>query len=182
MAKLVANFKGIGFKYTMKSVDYKALLKGRTDGDCSTVSGAMAAIANEILIVKSTVASCQDLLVDSTTRTIDGAKEPTGHLGAFWVFSNHFWVESASGKFDPLFGGGLDQSAWHYMAAKQDIKDLNLTVEDFGGKYKVIYLLGAAGMQNMLAETITSGDWDTHCQKAHVEGIDFNAFKQRVGI
>lgn len=182
MAKLAANFKTIGFTYSMTSVKYTALIGGRTDGDCSTVSNTMAYIAREILGVKATVNSCDDMLADTTTKTIDGAKEPNGLDGAFWVFQNHFWVESPSGNFDPLFGGALDKSSWKLLQEAKDIKSLNTTVENYGGKFKIIFLLGDDGMSRMLAGDVTETIWDKHCEKAKVEGIDFAGFKEELGI
>ena len=55
MAQLVANFRNIDFTYTMKSAGYKVLIGGHTEGDCSTVARVMAAVANDILLVRSKV-------------------------------------------------------------------------------------------------------------------------------
>jgi hypothetical protein len=182
MAKLVANFKRIGFKYTMKSVAFGDLIGGRKAGDCSTVAGVMAAIGNEILLVKSRVASCQDMLADTNAKTIDSGKEPNGYQNAFWVLQNHFWVESASGNYDPLFGAALDQSAWNMRQSTRDDLALNLTVEDFGGRYKVVYLMSAGGLERMIGGSIKSSDWETHCEKMHVSDVTFEQFKEAVGI
>ena len=183
MAKLAANYKKIGFTYSMKSVDGKALITGRTDGDCSTVSKAMAMIAREILTVTDAkVASCDDMLANTTAKTIDGAKAPNGLDAAFWVFQNHFWVESSSGNFDPLFGGALDKSSWNLRTGARDDKALKLTYEEYGSDFKIVYLLGDGGLERALLGNVTETMWDTHCEKADVADVDFAGFKLAMGI
>jgi hypothetical protein len=158
--KLTENFKNIGFTYTMKSSSFKALLGGKVQGDCSTLSHAMAAICNEIFLINAAVAPpCADLLVPSTERTIDGAKAPNAEGGAFWVFDNHYWVKAGGNLYDPLFGRAFSNEGWHPLVRKYENKDLGITVENYGDEYRMVLLFGAG---NKLIGNVTLQDWENH--------------------
>jgi len=158
--KLTENFKNIGFTYTMKSSSFKALLGGSAQGDCSTLSYAMATICKEIFLIDASVPPpFKDLLVPSAERTIDGAKAPNAEGGAFWVFDNHYWVKAGGKLYDPLFGRAFSNEGWHPLLGKYEIKELGIAVENYGDEYRMVLLFGAG---NKLIGNVTLQDWENH--------------------
>ena len=178
---LTQNFANIGFVYSMKSVSPKQLLAGRTDGDCSTVAGAMAAIVQELFLADATVAHCNDLLVDSTESTIDGAKPPSGEGGAFWIFDNHYWVESGAGNFDPLFAREKSEAGWHLLAGKTDDADLKTEIEDFGGGWIILALITDSGLLNTRASSVTREQWAEHVKHTKATA-SYEQMRARTGV
>ncbi len=157
--QLTQNFKKIGFTYTMKNSNFKSLLGGSAEGDCNTLSKAMAAICNEIFMISASVEGIGDLLVPSPERTIDSAKAPNAEEGAFWIFENHYWVKANGKSYDPLFGRSYSNEGWHPFVSNREFKDLGIIIEDYGDEYRMVMLTGVAKKR---ISKVTEQEWETH--------------------
>ena len=176
--KLAQNFKNIGFTYTMKNSNFTALLGGTVRGDCSTLSYAMAAICREIFLIEARVPNHRDLLVTSSEKTIDEAKSPTAEGGAFWIFDNHYWVEANGKQYDPLFGRAFSNEGWHALQGKKVFKDMGITMENYGGEYRMVLLYGTG---NKRISQVTSEEWETHKKGVSIEvTASFEEMKEKV--
>ncbi|NBH06068.1 hypothetical protein [Amycolatopsis sp. SID8362] len=111
--RFVANLKGLGFRYTQRSVGPERLLNGEYSGDCSAVSRAAAMVCN--VFYEQKPASVQSrptgIFVVGGGEAVDGQ---FGNVdGAHWVFENRHWVKLGSRLVDVLLcGTDLDTGSW----------------------------------------------------------------------
>jgi hypothetical protein len=166
--KLTQNFNNIGFTYSMKYSPCTDLLGGSCSGDCHTLSDAMSAICEDIFLMDTTIGEHKDLLVASSEKTIDKGKAPNGAGGTFWVFENHFWVVVNGKAYDPLFGGPLSRDGWHARVGEKEFKDLGISIEDYGGEYKIVSLMTSGGkLTHKLINEVTEQEWEINKEEAN---------------
>jgi hypothetical protein len=111
--KLLANFKSVGatsFKYTMVALDSDKFLQGGGEGDCNTLMHAFRNICQNVFgieceIQNSTMVEFPDKFLTPAHKTIDGL---TGNVQGkdreYWLFENHYWIQSGGKDYDVLFG------------------------------------------------------------------------------
>jgi hypothetical protein len=136
---IMRNFAKIGFKYTMKHVNYTEFLNGRLEGDCHTLADAFVQIAKEIGFdaVKLDGRDKIDIVVPGKP-CIDSTRPPNIDRGRHWNFQNHYWgIDGDGGVYDILFTARqVDEMEWAHKNKELTYDDgsTGLTCETYGKK------------------------------------------------
>src|SRR5260221_4195854 len=96
LSKLLVNFQGVDFNYTMQAKSPDSFLKGNTtEGDCNTLVRTFEKIAQMYLGIREVKYQTSSDRGFSTRfsapqkRTVGTPKTGNVNSGAFWVFENH---------------------------------------------------------------------------------------------
>ncbi|WP_110988610.1 hypothetical protein [Acaryochloris thomasi] len=127
-----------GFTYSMAATAPEAFLKGRKDGDCSTLARAYVKIAHEYFGIENleVCSKTKDFFVPGGGKVLD-QNNATGNVdgGKHWVFTSHYWVDSPIGSIDLLFlGKAANESAWIDQTDEGGVDEIGY--REFG-KYRV---------------------------------------------